>query len=75
MYSNDERHDYARGYQDGLQAAREALEHGKADTVLGEMVGDILAVVETIVAEACTFGESEAYQEGFRAGVRDGLGA
>lgn len=63
--------DYERGHQDGLKAGREAKEHGKADTALGELVGSVLAVIEEIIAESCNFAESEEYQEGFRKGVED----
>ena len=65
--------DYERGYQDGLEAGREAREHGKADTALGELIGSVLSVIETIVDEQCTAFESDEYQEGFRKGVEDAL--
>ncbi len=63
--------DYDRGYQDGLEAGREAKEHGRADTALGEFVGSLLGGIETVIAEQCTAFESDEYQEGFRQGVRD----
>jgi hypothetical protein len=63
--------EYERGYQDGLEAGRNAREHGRADSALGELIGSVLAGIEEVIAEQCNAFESEEYQEGFRQGVRD----
>jgi hypothetical protein len=63
--------EYERGYQDGLEAGRNARKHGQADTALGELVGSMLAGIEEFIADQCNAFESEEYQEGFRQGVRD----
>ena len=63
--------EYERGYQDGLEAWRNASEHGRADSALGELIGSMLSGIEEVIAEQCNSFESEEYQEGFRQGVRD----
>jgi len=56
--------DYERGYQDGLEAGREANKSGP-----------VLGGVEMVIDELCIpfSGESDEYQRGFRQGIRDSL--
>jgi hypothetical protein len=65
--------DYDDGYEAGLEAGRDAKRNSRSDSALGQWVGDILGVVETVAAEQCNAFESDEYKEGFRKGVRDGF--
>lgn len=71
---NGDSDEYDRGYDDGVQAVHDATSHNEADSLAGELVGSGPGVsLELLVADWSIAFESEAYQRGFRQGVKDTL--
>lgn len=73
IFGQDEEDDYQRGYKDGQKAASDAREQGEDEDAPGDLEGSGLSAVESIINESMDFGESQAYQEGFRKGVEESL--
>lgn len=70
---NDDSEEYNRGYGDGVQAVHDATANSASDSMVGEAVGAAAISLELLVADWSIAFESEAYQRGFRQGVRDTL--
>lgn len=70
---SDDSEEYQRGYDDGVQAVHDATSNTESDSLAGELASGAGVSLELLVAEWSIAFESEAYQRGFRQGVRDTL--
>jgi hypothetical protein len=71
---SDDSEEYDRGYDNGVQAVHDAESNNASDSLAGEFVGSGLGVsLELLAADWSIAFEPEAYQRGFRQGVRDTL--
>jgi hypothetical protein len=70
---SDDGEEYDRGHDDGVQAVHDATSNSASDSMVGEAVGAAGISLELLVADWSIAFESEAYQRGFRQGVRDTL--